>query len=153
MSSSVLPVSVRAPGEEGLACPLKFRFCLPGSDPDAPLTFVTLSASTDRQTLLLTFCCFETFPRPRDYFLVDLGKENPLSIRFSCDSAQLPDGVTLSRDGGENLEGVFWGAQLSVPLSLLPALQGLAVQLRYCRGSSASSPFPDGKGQLQLYGK
>ena len=113
------------------------------------ITFATLSAQRNEQELILSLSCFETFPNPEDRFLIEFGEaEGGLSLPFSCSQAELPEGVVLTRDGGENLEGIFWGARVSVPLLLLGPLEGLPISVRYQRGGVVSSPFPNGVGVI-----
>ena len=75
---------------------------------------------------------------------------------FSCKDTVLPDSrIQLSRDGGENLEGVFWGANLVIPLSLLKehtlSDHQLPFSIRYDRGGVISSPFAGGNTLLNLF--
>ena len=123
-----------------LSMPLRFCHRLQGDSRDE-ITFATLSAQRNGQELLLSLSCFETFPNPEDRFLIEFGEaEGGLSLSFSCSQAELPEGVVLTRDGGENLEGIFWGARVSVPLLLLGPLEGLPISVRYQRGKVVSSP-------------
>ena len=110
-----------------LSMPLRFCHRLQGDSRDE-ITFATLSAQRNGQELLL-------------------------SLSFSCSQAELPEGVVLTRDGGENLEGIFWGARVSVPLLLLGPLEGLPISVRYQRGKVVSSPFPNGVGVIISHGE
>lgn len=74
----------------------------------------------------------------------------PLSLSFSCQDASLPNGVTLTRNGGENLEGIFWGAFIEIPLSLLPPSDSYLCRLSYLRNQTESSPFPGGTALLKI---
>ena len=145
--------SEELPASPALAAPLRFCHRLQGGAGEE-ITFATLSAQRSHKELILSLSCFETFPDPEDSFLIELGGQtNPLSLSFSCSQAELPEGVVLTRDGGENLEGIFWGARVSVPLSLLGPLEGLPISVRYQRGEVVSSPFPNGVGVLVLQGE
>ena len=136
-----------------LSMPLRFCHRLQGDSRDE-ITFATLSAQRNGQELLLSLSCFETFPNPEDRFLIEFGEaEGGLFLSFSCSQAELPEGVVLTRDGGENLEGIFWGARVSVPLLLLEPLEGLPISVRYQRGKVVSSPFPNGVGVIISHGE
>ncbi len=44
--------------------------------------------------------------------------------------------ITISRSGGENLEGVFWGVLVEFPISLLNGCQSPILHLTYRRDES-----------------
>ena len=72
-----------------LSMPLRFCHRLQGDSRDE-ITFATLSAQRNRQELLLSLSCFETFPNPEDRFLIEFGEaEGGLSLSFSCSQAEL----------------------------------------------------------------
>lgn len=76
-----------------LSMPLRFCHRLQGGAGEE-ITFATLSAQRNRQELLLSLACFETFPNPEDRFLIELGEaEGGLSLSFSCSQAELPEGL------------------------------------------------------------
>ena len=70
-----------------LSMPLRFCHRLQGNAGEE-ITFATLSAQRNRQELLLSLACFETFPNPEDRFLIKFGEaEGGLSLPFSCSQA------------------------------------------------------------------
>ena len=70
-----------------LSMPLRFCHRLQGGAGEE-ITFATLSAQRNRQELLLSLACFETFPNPEDRFLIEFGEaEGGLSLSFSCSQA------------------------------------------------------------------
>ena len=92
-------------------------FCHRLSAEYEPLTYTTLTFHREGEVLCLHITCFEKNPDPAYMFFLCFGSD--FSIQFSCKDTVLPDSrIQLSRDGGENLEGVFWGANLVIPLSL-----------------------------------
>ncbi|NVB76366.1 hypothetical protein, partial [Phocaeicola vulgatus] len=106
------------------------------------------------EVLCLHITCFEKNPDPAYMFFLCFGSD--FAIRFSCKDTVLPDSrIQLSRDGGENLEGVFWGANLVIPLSLLKehtlSDHQLPCSIRYDRGGVISSPFAGGNTLLNLF--
>ena len=133
--------------------PLRFCHRLQGDSRDE-ITFATLSAQRNGQELLLSLSCFETFPNPEDRFLIEFGEaEGVLSLSFSCSQAELPEGVVLTRDGGENLEGIFWGARVSVPLLLLGAAGGAAYFCSLPAGKGCFLPVSNGVGVIISHGE
>lgn len=123
------------------------------------LTFVTLtlcrcarSAGDADGRLSLYLSCFESAPQPDWQFSLSLSDESSCKeIRATLSAhsfwANCPS-ITLSRSGGENLEGVFWGALLELPLSLLDGFQPPVLRIVYQRGDVVSSPFADGSARL-----
>ena len=140
---------------DSFVCPLHFSHLLQAGQ-DQELTYITLTAHIDpqEQKLRLHLACFEKSPLPEYHFEIELGSSShPLSLQFSSSQASLPHpGITLHRDGGENLEGIFWGVWLDIPLSLLPK-QELPVRMRYLRQGTISSPFPHGEAVWNLPSK
>lgn len=132
-----------------LTKPLRFSYRLSGCD---ALTYITLTACRDADRLCFYVACFEKNPTPDHRFSFCFGQgDEMLQLSFSCSEASLPDSaITLSRDGGENLEGVFWGAELSVPLMLLPDADTIPCKISYCYNETVSSVFQDGTGVLLL---
>lgn len=128
------------------------------------LTFVTLtgcrcgeaevekdSACNDRLSFYLA--CFEVSPQPDWQFCLALSDEacaQPLVTAVcSAQHASTSDPhITISRSGGENLEGVFWGVLIEFPISLLNGCQSPILHLTYRRDEVVSSPFADGSAQL-----
>lgn len=127
--------------------PMQFSHLLQANR-DRELTYITLTAHADlnEQLLCLHLACFEKNSLPEYCFEIELGvSSSPLTLRFSSSQSVLPHpDITLHRDGGENLEGIFWGAWLKVPLSLLPEKE-IPTQIRYARNGTISSPFPQGQ--------
>lgn len=123
------------------------------------LTFVTLTlcrCANERLSFYLS--CFESVPQPDWQFTLSLFDEasgaegdDAICIHLSAHSfwASCPS-VTLSRSGGENLEGVFWGALIELPLSLAESFDSPALRLVYRRGEVVSSPFADGNARLHI---
>lgn len=132
-----------------LTKPLRFSHRLSGCD---ALTYITLTACYDAERLCFYVACFEKNPTPDHRFSFCFGQgDEMLQLSFSCSEASLPDSaITLSRDGGENLEGIFWGAELSVPLMLLPDTNAIPCKISYYYNDTVSSVFPNGTGALQL---
>ena len=132
-----------------LCAPLAFVHCLGKS---FTATYATVSARYDDRRLWLNFTCFEKFPRPDYRFVLCIGEgETALSMWLSSTQAQLTEGARLVRDGGENLEGVYWGASVSLPLPGQMLLhQGTPVHLSYDRAGEKSSPFEGGVGELAI---
>lgn len=129
-------------------------FCHRLSTEYEPLTYTTLTLHHEGEVLCLHITCFEKNPDPAYMFFLCFGSD--FSIRFSCKDTVLPDSrIQLSRDGGENLEGVFWGANLVIPLSLLKehtlSDHQLPCSIRYDRGGVISSPFAGGNTLLNLF--
>lgn len=129
-------------------------FCHRLSAEYEPLTYTTLTLHREEEVLCLHITCFEKNPDPAYMFFLCFGSD--FSIRFSCKDTVLPDSrIQLSRDGGENLEGVFWGANLVIPLSLLKehtlSDHQLPFSIRYDRGGVISSPFAGGNTLLNLF--
>lgn len=99
---------------------------------ELPLT--QLRAWVSPQALYFHFASYETSPPADSGFLALLfprieDRESCLIIELNPDSftctvhgAALPCLPTLSRDGGENLAGLFWGGTVRIPLSALFAL-------------------------------
>lgn len=132
---------------DSFVCPMHFSHPLQ-IGPCPELTYITLTAHSDpqEQQLCLHLTCFEKNPLPEYCFEIQFTTaSDPLILRLSSSESSLPHpDIQLHRDGGENLEGVFWGAWLNLPLSLLPESE-LPVQLRYLRQGTVSSPFPQGQ--------
>lgn len=129
-------------------------FCYRLSAEYEPLTYTTLTFHREGEDLCLHITCFEKNPDPAYMFFLCFGSD--FSIQFSCKDTVLPDSrIQLSRDGGENLEGVFWGANLVIPLSLLKehilSDHQLPFSIRYDRGGVISSPFAGGNTLLNLF--
>lgn len=129
-------------------------FCHRLSAEYEPLTYTTLTLHHEGEDLCLHITCFEKNPDPAYMFFLCFGSD--FSIQFSCKDTVLPDSrIQLSRDGGENLEGVFWGANLVIPLSLLKehtlSDHQLPFSIRYDRGGVISSPFAGGNTLLNLF--
>ena len=128
------------------------------------LTFVTLtgcrcgeaevekdSGCNDRLSFYLA--CFEVSPQPDWQFCLALSDEacaQPLVTAVcSAQHASTSDPhITISRSGGENLEGVFWGVLVEFPISLLKGCPSPILHLCYRRGEVLSSPFADGSARL-----
>lgn len=128
------------------------------------LTFVTLtgcrcgeaevekdSGCNDRLSFYLA--CFEVSPQPDWQFCLALSDEacaQPLVTAVcSAQHASTSDPhITISRSGGENLEGVFWGVLIEFPISLLKGCPSPILHLCYRRGEVVSSPFADGSARL-----
>lgn len=128
------------------------------------LTFVTLtgcrcgeaevekdSGCNDRLSFYLA--CFEVSPQPDWQFCLALSDEacaQPLVTAVcSAQHASTSDPhITISRSGGENLEGVFWGVLIEFPISLLKGCPSPILHLTYRRDEVVSSPFADGSAQL-----
>ena len=128
------------------------------------LTFVTLtgcrcgeaevekdSGCNDR--LSFYRACFEVSPQPDWQFCLALSDEacaQPLVTAVcSAQHASTSDPhITISRSGGENLEGVFWGVLIEFPISLLNGCQSPILHLTYRRDEVLSSPFADGSARL-----
>lgn len=128
------------------------------------LTFVTLtgcrcgeaevekdSGCNDRLSFYLA--CFEVSPQPDWQFCLALSDEacaQPLVTAVcSAQHASTSDPhITISRSGGENLEGVFWGVLIEFPISLLNGCQSPILHLTYRRDEVLSSPFADGSARL-----
>lgn len=128
------------------------------------LTFVTLtgcrcgeaevekdSGCNDRLSFYLA--CFEVSPQPDWQFCLALSDEacaQPLVTAVcSAQHASTSDPhITISRSGGENLEGVFWGVLIEFPISLLKGCPPPILHLCYRRGEVLSSPFADGSARL-----
>lgn len=123
------------------------------------LTFVTLtlcrcarSAGDADGRLSLYLACFESSPQPDWQFSLSLSDESSCKeIRATLSAhsfwASCPS-ITLSRSGGENLEGVFWGALVEFPISLLNGCHSPILHLTYRRDEVVSSPFADGSARL-----
>ena len=128
------------------------------------LTFVTLtgcrcgeaevekdSGCNDRLSFYLA--CFEVSPQPDWQFCLALSDEacaqSLVTAVCSAQHASTSDPhITISRSGGENLEGVFWGVLIEFPISLLNGCQSPILHLTYRRDEVVSSPFADGSAQL-----
>lgn len=128
------------------------------------LTFVTLtgcrcgeaevekdSGCNDRLSFYLA--CFEVSPQPDWQFCLALSDEacaQPLVTAVcSAQHASTSDPhITISRSGGENLEGVFWGVLIEFPISMLNGCQSPILHLTYRRDEVVSSPFADGSARL-----
>lgn len=128
------------------------------------LTFVTLtgcrcgeaevekdSGCNDRLSFYLA--CFEVSPQPDWQFCLALSDEacaqSLVTAVCSAQHASTSDPhITISRSGGENLEGVFWGVLIEFPISLLKGCQSPILHLTYRRDEVVSSPFADGSAQL-----
>ena len=128
------------------------------------LTFVTLtgcrcgeaevekdSGCNDRLSFYLA--CFEVSPQPDWQFCLALSDEacaQPL-VTAVCSAQHTSTSdphITISRSGGENLEGVFWGVLIEFPISLLKGCPSPILHLCYRRGEVLSSPFADGSARL-----
>ena len=100
------------------------------------LTFVTLtlcrcgeaevekdSGCNDRLSFYLA--CFESAPQPDWQFSLTLSDEAAAQtelIKIGCSAQHATTSdphITISRSGGETLEGVFWGVLVEFPISLL----------------------------------
>lgn len=128
------------------------------------LTFVTLtgcrcgeaevekdSGCNDRLSFYLA--CFEVSPQPDWQFCLALSDEacaqSLVTAVCSAQHASTSDPhITISRSGGENLEGVFWGVLIEFPISLLNGCQSPILHLTYRRDEVVSSPFADGSARL-----
>lgn len=128
------------------------------------LTFVTLtgcrcgeaevekdSGCNDRLSFYLA--CFEVSPQPDWQFCLALSDEacaQPLVTAVcSAQHASTSDPhITISRSGGENLEGVFWSVLIEFPISLLKGCPSPILHLCYRRSEVLSSPFADGSARL-----
>lgn len=128
------------------------------------LTFVTLtgcrcgeaevekdSGCNDRLSFYLA--CFEVSPQPDWQFCLALSDEacaqSLVTAVCSAQHASTSDPhITISRSGGENLEGVFWGVLIEFPISLLNGCQSPILHLTYRRDEVLSSPFADGSARL-----
>ena len=128
------------------------------------LTFVTLtgcrcgeaevekdSGCNDRLSFYLA--CFEVSPQPDWQFCLALSDEacaqSLVTAVCSAQHASTSDPhITISRSGGENLEGVFWGVLIEFPISLLKGCQSPILHLTYRRDEVVSSPFADGSARL-----
>lgn len=128
------------------------------------LTFVTLtgcrcgeaevekdSGCNDRLSFYLA--CFEVSHQPDWQFCLALSDEacaQPLVTAVcSAQHASTSDPhITISRSGGENLEGVFWGVLIEFPISMLNGCQSPILHLTYRRDEVVSSPFADGSARL-----
>lgn len=129
------------------------------------LTFVTLtlcrcgeaevekdSGCNDRLSFYLA--CFEVSPQPDWQFSLTLSDEAAAQtelIKIGCSAQHATTSdphITISRSGGENLEGVFWGVLVEFPISLLNGYQSPILHLTYRRDEVVSSPFADGSARL-----
>lgn len=129
------------------------------------LTFVTLtgcrcgeaevekdSGCNDRLSFYLA--CFEVSPQPDWQFSLTLSDETAAGaelVKVGCSAQHASTSnprITISRSGGENLEGVFWGALVEFPISLLNGCHSPILHLTYRRGEVLSSPFADGSARL-----
>lgn len=128
------------------------------------LTFVTLtgcrcgeaevekdSGCNDRLSFYLA--CFEVSPQPDWQFCLALSDEacaqSLVTAVCSAQHASTNDPhITISRSGGENLEGVFWGVLIEFPISLLKGCPSPILHLCYRRSEVLSSPFADGSARL-----
>ena len=109
------------------------------------------SGCNDRLSFYLA--CFEVSPQPDWQFCLALSDEacaQPLVTAVcSAQHASTSDPhITISRSGGENLEGVFWGVLIEFPISLLKGCPSPILHLCYRRGEVLSSPFADGSARL-----
>lgn len=109
------------------------------------------SGCNDRLSFYLA--CFEVSPQPDWQFCLALSDEacaQPLVTAVcSAQHASTSDPhITISRSGGENLEGVFWGVLIEFPISLLNGCQSPILHLTYRRDEVLSSPFADGSARL-----
>ena len=166
-----LPAQSDARQFSTLSAPLLFCHCLKEQQPpprhpppQQALTFVTLtgcrcgeaevekdSGCNDRLSFYLA--CFEVSPQPDWQFCLALSDEacaQPLVTAVcSAQHASTSDPhITISRSGGENLEGVFWGVLIEFPISLLKGCPSPILHLCYRRGEVLSSPFADGSARL-----
>lgn len=148
-----LPVfSVPCFSDVDVCPPLRFTHLLSEQSDTLPLesiTYITMTSWHTEQELVFSFTCFES-PSPDFMFQITLGEDCPLCLSFSGKDSQLVDGVTIRRNGGENLEGIFWGALVKVPLSLLPFSNHFPCSVSYSRKNQLTSPFPKGKAMLFL---
>lgn len=129
------------------------------------LTFVTLtlcrcgeaevekdSGCNDRLSFYLA--CFESAPQPDWQFSLTLSDEAAAQtelIKIGCSAQHATTSdphITISRSGGENLEGVFWGVLVEFPISLLNGCQSPILHLTYRRDEVVSSPFADSSARL-----
>lgn len=109
------------------------------------------SGCNDRLSFYLA--CFEVSPQPDWQFCLALSDEacaqSLVTAVCSAQHASTSDPhITISRSGGENLEGVFWGVLIEFPISLLNGCQSPILHLTYRRDEVVSSPFADGSAQL-----
>ena len=117
-----------------------------------PLTYITVNFCVTESALCLALRCFENTAEPFPFSLIlDTDSETPpFSLSFSCQDTSVPDGVTITRNGGENLEGIFWGVFIEIPFSLLPLSDSYLCRLSYLRNQTESSPFPNGTALLKI---
>lgn len=161
-----LPAQSDARQFSTLSAPLLFCHCLKEQQPTTQqtLTFVTLtgcrcgeaevekdSGCNDRLSFYLA--CFEVSPQPDWQFCLALSDEacaqSLVTAVCSAQHASTSDPhITISRSGGENLEGVFWGVLIEFPISLLKGCPSPILHLCYRRGEVVSSPFADGSARL-----
>lgn len=66
--------------------------------------------------LWLRFLLFES--TPPDTSQVEGELDGGISFSLTPQQAHIPPGAVFCREGGENLEGVFWGGVLQLPASL-----------------------------------
>lgn len=109
------------------------------------------SGCNDRLSFYLA--CFEVSPQPDWQFCLALSDEacaqSLVTAVCSAQHASTSDPhITISRSGGENLEGVFWGVLIEFPISLLNGCQSPILHLTYRRDEVLSSPFADGSARL-----
>lgn len=124
------------------------------------LTFVTLTLcrcgedEDDCDRLSFYLACFESSPQPDWQFSLTLSDETAAGaelVKVGCSAQHASTSnprITISRSGGENLEGVFWGALVEFPISLLNGCHSPILHLTYRRGEVLSSPFADGSARL-----
>lgn len=99
--------------------------------PYEPLSILRLCIAGG--SLLIHVSIYETRPEPESTFhcvIAPQGSGEPLQIRMTPeDFEQLPvlPKVGLVRDGGENLEGVYWGGLLRLPREWLETTIGNAL--------------------------
>lgn len=129
-------------------------FCHRLSAEYEPLTYTTLTLHHEGEDLCLHITCFEKNPDPAYMFFLCFGSDFLSGFPAKTPSCRTA-AIQLSRDGGENLEGVFWGANLVIPLSLLKehtlSDQQLPFSIHYDRGGVISSPFAGGNTLLNLF--
>lgn len=111
----------------------------------APLTYCTLTIDHSSDFLHFSFSCFEKTPDPSGRFFLSILQEPAMSYDFSAFDENFPLApASFTRYGGEDLEGVFWGAKLSLAKNQLPT-SPFTLFVKYQSDLQISSPFPQGK--------
>ena len=129
--------------------PLKSGLCFSHSlleNSDFPLTYCTLNISHGEMFILFSFRCFEAVPDLSCRFYLKISGKNFVSCDFSAEDENFSsDKITLFRYGGEDLEGIYWGADLKIPSELLFSKENYTLSIKYQGKNQCSSPFPTGK--------